>query len=77
MLLERLDRDHAAVRAVIAELDAAVHLGKQRVVLPEPDVQARTEPASALADKDRSARDDVAVEALDAEPLRIAVAAVA
>ena len=76
-LLERVDGDDAAARAVIRELDASVDLREERVVLAEPDVQARPEPAPALTHQDRPAGDDVAVEALHAEPLRIAVAAVA
>ena len=42
-----------------------------------PGVEAGTEPAAALADDDRAAGDDVAVVRLDAEALRIRVAAVA
>ena len=71
------DRDDPAARAVVRELHGAVDLGEQRVVLAEPDVQARTEAASALAHQNRSAGHDVAVEALDAEALRVAVAPVA
>ena len=59
-----------------SNLTRAVDLGEERVVLAEPDVQARTEPAPALTHEDRSAGHDVAVEALDAEPLRVAVAPV-
>ena len=69
--------DLAAVLAVIFEADFAVNLGEQRVVLPQPDVQARLEPASFLPDEDGSPGDDVAVVTLHAEALRIAVAAVA
>src|SRR5690349_12529537 len=73
---ERMDADRAAARAVVGELDAAVHLGEQRVVLPEADVQTGLEAAATLADEDRSAGHDVAVEPLDAEALRVAVAPV-
>ena len=62
--------------AVIRELDRAVDLRKQRVVLAEADVQTGTEPPAALADEDRSAGDEVAVVALDAQALRVAVAPV-
>ena len=55
----------------------AVDLREQRVVLAEADVEAGPEPAAALTHEDRSAGDDVAVEPLDAEALRIAVAPVA
>ena len=54
----------------------AVDLREQRVVLAEPDVEAGTEPAPALAHEDRAAGDDVAVEPLHAEALRVAVAPV-
>jgi hypothetical protein len=76
MLFDRNDGDFAAVLAVIFEPDLAVNLREQRVVLAEPDVQTRVEPASLLTDENRSAGDDVAVVALDAEALRVAVAAV-
>ena len=48
-LLERQHADDAAARAVILELDRAVDLGKQRVVLAEADVQARAELAARAA----------------------------
>ena len=76
-LFDRMDADEAAVRAVILELDRAVDLREQRVVLAEADVEAGLEPAAALADQNRSAGHQVAVVALDAQPLRVAVAAVA
>ena len=63
--------------AVIFELHAAVDLGEERVVLAETDVEPGLEPAAALAHEDRAAGHDVAVVALDAEPLRVAVAPVA
>src|SRR5688572_1543766 len=62
---------------MVFETDFAVHLGKQRVVFAEADVEARPEAAPALPHENRSARHDVAVVSLDAKPLRIAVAAVA
>src|SRR5262245_23706229 len=76
-LLDGLDADDAAVRAVVLELHATVDLGVDRVVFPDPRVEAGTEPAPALADDDRAAGDDVAVVRLGANPLRVAVAAVA
>ena len=66
----------AAVLAVILEPHLAVDLREQRVVLAAAHVQAGLEPPSALPDEDGAARHDVAVVALDAEPLGIAVAAV-
>ena len=71
------DADHAAVRAVIGELHVARDLGEERVVLAAADVQARLEAAAALAHEDRAAGHEVAVEPLDAQPLRVAVAPVA
>jgi hypothetical protein len=62
---------------MIGELHAAIDFRKQRVVLAKADVDARTEPAATLPHENRSTRDDVAVESLDAEALRVAVAPVA
>src|SRR5689334_12858933 len=63
-LVDGLDADHAAARPVIGELPAA-------------HAQARLEAAATLTDQDRSAFYEVAVEPLDAEALRVAVASVA
>ncbi len=63
--------------AVVFEADLAVDLREQRVVLAEADVQARLEAAPLLANQDRAAGDQVTVVTLDAEALRVAVAAVA
>src|SRR6187431_3232010 len=76
-LVDGFDADDPAVRAVVGELHAAGDLGEQGVILPAADVQARAEPATALTHENRAARHDVAVETLDSQPLRIAVAAVA
>src|SRR5687768_7261816 len=76
-LLGRQHADPAAVLAVIFEADRAVHLGKQRVILAESDVEAGLEAATLLPHEDRTAGDDVAVVTLHAEALRIAVASVA
>src|SRR6187401_621267 len=73
---ERLDADHAAVRAMVGELHPARDLRKQRVVLAAADVQTRPEPAPTLADEDGATRHEVAIVALDAQALRIAVAPV-
>jgi len=75
--LERQHADHAPLGAMILELDLAVDLRKKRVVFAETDIQAGSESTPALAHQYRSAGDDVAVVSLDAQPLRIAVAAVA
>src|SRR5262249_2964678 len=74
-LLDWLDADAAPVAAVVLELHAACDLREDRMVLAETGVEARREPAALLTDDDRAARDEVPVVRLDAEPLRIAVAA--
>src|SRR4030095_16965424 len=74
--INRYHADASAVRSVILVPDPAGNFRKQRVVLAEPDVQAGAEPPTALSDEDRSARHEVAVVALDSEPLSVAVAAV-
>ena len=71
------DADPAATGTMVLELDRAGHLREQRVVLAQSDVEAWAELAPALAHQDGPARDDIAVVTLDAEPLRVAVAAVA
>ena len=76
-LLDGEDADEAAARAVIFEPHPAGDLREERVVLAEADVEPGLEPAAALPDENRSAGHDVAVVALDAEALRVAVAAVA
>src|SRR5262245_40405045 len=76
-LFHRQDADDAAVRAVVLELHASGDLGEDRVVLAEAGVEARAEAAPPLADDDRAAGDEVAVVGLDAEALRVRVAAVA
>ena len=63
--------------AVIFEADLAINFREQGVVLAEPHIESRLEATTLLTNENRSARDDHAVVALDAEPLRIAVAPVA
>src|SRR6476660_6782563 len=72
----RLDRDDAAVAASIVEPHHARDFGEKRVVLAAADVRAGKELRAALPDEDRAARDELAAEALHAEPLRVRVAAV-
>src|SRR5512138_2302871 len=74
---DRVDADEPSARAVVLELHAAADLREQRVVLAAPHVEPGQELAPALAHEDRPAGDDVAVEPLHAETLRVAVAAVA
>ena len=74
--LGRDDVDDAATPAA-AELDRAGDEGEQGVVTAATDVQAGVEVGAALADDDLAGVDDLAAEALDAEPLRVGVAPVA
>ena len=69
--------DFAAARAVVFVAHAPVDFREERVVFAQPDVQPRQEPPSALAHEDGPAGHDVAVVAFNAEPLRVAVTAVA
>ena len=72
----RQHADSSAVLTVILEPHLAVNFRKERVVLAHPDIESRLEAAALLPHEDRSAGDDVAVVALDAEPLCVAVATV-
>ena len=75
---ERLVRTHGpAMLAVILETNPAVQLGEKRVVLTQTDVQAGLESTALLTHQNRTAGDQVAVVAFDAQALRIAVPAVA
>jgi len=68
--------DTPAVLTVVLESDLPIELGVQRVVLPQPDVEARFEAPPLLSHQNRPAGDDVSIVALDAKALRVAVAAV-
>src|SRR5687768_680936 len=61
----------------VLELHDAVHLGEEGVILAAADVLAGEEDGTALAHDDRAARDALAAEGLDAQVLRVRVAAVA
>jgi hypothetical protein len=65
------------VLTVVLEADLAVDLREERVVFRQPDVEAGIEAAALLSHENRSATHEVAVVTLDAETLRVAVAAVA
>src|SRR6266542_2859518 len=69
------DGDEAALAACL-ECDRAVALREDRVVAPDARAGARPETRAALADDDRPRRHALAVEDLDAEHLRVRVAAV-
>src|SRR6185312_15122393 len=73
--LGRLDVDRLAA-ALGAELDGARDEGEERVVLAAADALPRVEVRAALADDDLAGVDDLAAEALDAQPLAVRVAAV-
>src|SRR5207244_11482099 len=70
------DADVARVAAAL-EANDTVDLGEERVVGAAADVEAGLEPRAALADEDAAAADELSSEPLDAEHLRIGVAAVA
>src|SRR3972149_11803175 len=63
--------------AVIFELHAARDLREDGVVLAEASVEPRPKPPASLPDDNRTPGHHVAVVRLDAEPLRVRVAAVA
>lgn len=75
-LFNRNDADAPAVRSMIRKLDPASHLGEQGIVLTATHIRAGAKSLAALSDEDRAARHQVAIESLDAEALRIAVAPV-
>ena len=76
VLFDRDDADLSPVLTVILEADLPVDLRVKGMVLPKAHVEAGIESATLLAHQNRSARHDVPVVALDAQALRIAVAAV-
>src|ERR1700690_4458991 len=74
-LLRRMDADEFSEMSAVAELDDAGDLREQRVVLAETDVFARLELRAALPYDDRSGGNQLSAETLDAQPLRIRIAA--
>src|SRR5690554_2674476 len=74
-------RDHAhgaaLLRTLDAELDLAVDEREQRVVATQADARTRVELGAALANDDVAGIDGLAAEDLDAQVLRVGVAAVA
>ena len=75
-LFDRLNADDPPVSAVVLEPHTPGNLREDRVVLADAGVEAGPEASSALTHDDRAAADDVAVVRLDAQPLRVGVAAV-
>src|SRR5690606_113943 len=77
LLLQRLDADRAALLlALDGETHLAVDQREQRVVLAPADVLAGMEAGAALAHDDRARADGLAAVGLDAEHLRLGIAAV-
>src|SRR5690242_4350244 len=75
-LLGPVDNGNEATLATGAERDCAVALGEDRVVAADARAGAGPEARPALAHDDRPRGDTLAVEDLDAEHLRVRVAAV-
>jgi len=71
-----IDGDEAAVLPAVLEADYAGDLGEEGVVLAAAYVGAGLERCPALADDDAAAQDCLAAEYLDAQSLRVRVAAV-
>ena len=66
------DRDLlAAALGERRELHRALDACPQRVVVAQPDVLTRVHTRAALPHEDRAGRDQLAVELLDAQPLRV------
>ena len=74
--LDWLDGDEPSELTAVGELHDTVDLGEQGVIGATADVFAGFQGCSALTNQDGSTGDDLAAEALDAEPLCIGVAAV-
>src|SRR3954453_17187545 len=67
--------DEASALAFVVKVHDAVDLGEERVVAADADVHAGIKPRYALADENRTAGDELAGEALDAEHVRLPIAA--
>src|SRR5215208_2380810 len=76
-LLGGKDVHKGAAAALVLELDDAVDLGEQRVVLAAADVGTGEKARAALPHEDRAPGDPLAAVALDAQVLGVGVAAVA
>jgi hypothetical protein len=75
-LLVWLDADESAMAALIRKLDVAGDEREERVVLALANVFAGLVPRTALAHENRACVDELAAEALYAEPLSVRIAAV-
>ena len=72
-----VDANLALIATLALERDLAGNFRKERIVLAAPDVEAGVEVRAALANEDAARRDDRARLLLDAQTLRLTVAAVA
>jgi hypothetical protein len=75
-LLVGLDADEAAMAAPVRELHVPGDEREERVVLALANVFAGLVPRAALAHENRASVDELASEALYAEPLSVRIAAV-
>ena len=73
---ELFHRDEFTHAAAIAKFDNAGDLRKESVVFAPADIHTRFERCAALPNKDRAARNELATEGLDAQPLRIRITTV-
>src|SRR5438105_857509 len=71
-----LDRDGPAAPAAVPIAHDPRDFREKGVVLAAANVIAREEPRSALPDQDRAPADELTREPLDAQPLRVRIAAV-
>ena len=76
-LLQRVDADELAATSFFFKLDYAINQRKQRVVLAASDIFPGLPFGAALSRQNVSAEDCLAAKLLQAQPLRIRVAAVA
>jgi len=70
------DADALAVFAEVLETDSARDLGKERVILSLANIGTGMNVSAALADDDRAGGDELAGEALYAQPLAVRIAPV-
>ena len=69
--------DNSAQAPAIYEFDNTADLGEQSIVPTLANVIAGLEDCTPLAHENRTARDKLSGETLDAEPLRVGIAPVA
>ena len=72
----RLNHHELTHRALVCELDAARDLGEEGIVLAAAHIESGLYASAALPHDNRSTGDDLSAECLEAEPLRIRVAAI-